>query len=194
MAIHRQFHAQNAYHVISRGSGKQTVFKDPADYETYLRILRWAKERHDVEVFHYVLMPNHVHLLVRPRRQNGSRFMQYLNSKYAKYFCERYKKIGHVWKNRFKSLVIESDAYLMACGNYIEMNPVRAMLTKKPEQWPYSSYRHYSIGTDDGLVDGNPMYADFGKTKHERRSAYKKWIGKTRAGDEFARPATIVGL
>jgi putative transposase len=176
----RVFASGVPYHVISRGSGRSVVFRDPSDYEMYLRILLEAKRRFDIRVHHYVLMPNHVHIVVCAKSENGSAFMQYLNLTYSRYSCKKRRKIGHVWKNRFKNLPIESDAYLLACGNYIEMNPVRGGLVSEAGEWPYSSFRHYAGGRIDAIVDDNPLYQDFGKTTKERSSTYMKWIGTTR--------------
>lgn len=177
---HRVFAPEAPYHVISRGSGRSVVFRDPSDYETYLRILLNAKRRFEVLIHHYVLMPNHTHLIVCTTSRNGSVFMRYLNLTYSRYSCKKRKKIGHVWKNRFKNIPIESEAYLLACGNYIEMNPVRGGLVSTAGEWPYSSFRHYADGKVDPIIDDSPLYMEFGKTAKERRAAYGKWIGTTR--------------
>lgn len=181
MSISRRvFRTGVPYHVISRGSGRATVFRDAPDYETYLRILLEAKRRFGMLVHHYVLMPNHVHLILCATQDNGSAFMRYLNLSFSTYSCRRRKKIGHVWKNRFKNIPIESDAYLLACGNYIEMNPVRGGLVAAAWDWPHSSFRHYATGMIDPIVDDDPLYADFGRTAKERSARYAKWIGSTR--------------
>ena len=168
------------YHVISRGSRRSVVFRDPSDYEMYLRTLLEAKHRFEILVHHYVLMPNHVHLIVCATSDNGSAFMRHLNLAYSKYSCKKRKKIGHVWKNRFKNILIESEAYLLACGNYIEMNPVRWGLVGGAVEWPYSSFRHYANSEADDIIDDSPLYSEFGKTAKERCAAYRKWIGTTR--------------
>lgn len=168
------------YHIISRGSGRSAVFRDPSDYETYLEILADAKRRFAVLIHHYVLMPNHVHLIACATLNNGSAFMRFLNLKYTKYSCKKRRKIGHIWKNRFKSIPIESDAYLLACGNYIEMNPVRGGLVGKAGEWPYSSFGHYANGKNDKTTDDSPLYPGLGKTSEERCAVYEKLIGATR--------------
>ncbi|MEK7545454.1 MAG: transposase [Patescibacteria group bacterium] len=168
------------YHVISRGSGRSVVFRDPSDYETYLRILSEAKRRFKILIYHYVLMPNHVHLVLCATASNGSAFMRQLNLTYSLYSCRKRRKIGHVWKNRFKNIQIDSDAYLLACGNYIEMNPVRGRLVQSADEWPYSSFRHYATAEANPVVDGNPLYTEFGKTAKERCRRYVSWIGTTR--------------
>lgn len=168
------------YHVISRGSGQSVVFRDAVDYKMYLEALTEAKRRFQMRIYHYVLMPNHVHLLLCATQENGSAFMRFLNLKYAKYACARRKKIGHIWKNRFKNIPVESDAYLLACGNYIEMNPVRAGLAACAKDWPYSSHRYYLEGISDGLTDESPLYGILGKTSTERQSAYAKLVIATR--------------
>lgn len=168
------------YHVISRGSGRSIVFRDDTDYLTYLRILTEAKRRYRMLIHHYVLMPNHVHLVLCATEDNGSAFMRYLNLTYALYSCRKHRKIGHVWKNRFKNIPIESDAYLLACGSYIEMNPVRGRLVDAAGDWPYSSFGHYATGTPDPVVDDSPLYVEFGKTPQTRCVMYGRWMGTTR--------------
>jgi len=177
---HRVFAPGVPYHIISRGSGRSVVFRDPADYETYLRILLEAKRRFEILIHHYVLMPNHVHLVLCATADNGSAFMRYLNLTYSLYSCRKRRKIGHVWKNRFKNIRIDSDAYLLACGNYIEMNPVRGRLASAADGWPYSSFRHYANDEMNPVVDDSPLYATFGRTAKERCLRYGKWIGTTR--------------
>lgn len=177
---HRIFVKGVPYHVICRGSGRSVVFRDPSDYGTYMRILFEAKRKFGVLIHHYVLMPNHVHLIACTTSDNGSAFMRFLNLSYSKYSCKKRRKIGHVWKNRFKNIPIESEPYLLACGNYIEMNPVRAGLVATADKWPYSSFGHYAEGKTDVAIDDSPLYACFGKTIIERCVAYRKWIGTTR--------------
>ncbi len=124
-------------------------------------------------------MPNHVHLLVRPK-EDLSRFMHVVQSTYAKRFSRRYKRTGHVWTSRYKSIRIASDAQLFACGNYIELNPVRARLAAKPQDWKHSSYRTYAFGRHDELVTLDPFYPAIGNNAEERERRYRALLDKTR--------------
>lgn len=131
------------YHIIARGNNKQRIFRDPNDCLRYLRILRKERRRYKVSLFFYAIMPNHVHILLRPNNDQLPSYMHAVHNAYAKYFCRRYKYIGHVWQGRYKSIHIRTEVHLAAVGNYIEMNPVRAGLCADPAEWPYSSYRHH---------------------------------------------------
>ena len=157
-----------------------TVFFSREDYVSYLKLLREAAWRFKVEVFHYCLMPNHIHLLVRPSKDLAG-FMHAIQMPYAKRFCRRRKFVGHVWQGRYKSLLIPTDGYLFACGNYIEMNPVRAGLVARPEDWSYSSYRFYAFGERDPIVTCDPFYPTLGAAPEERQCVYRETVAKTRA-------------
>jgi len=169
------------YHVIARGNDKAEIFHDEGDYRRYLSVLRVSKAPQGVSVYHYALMPNHVHLLVRVADKGLSAFMQTVQTAYAKHYCLRYGRVGHVWQGRFKSILIESDAHLFACGNYIEMNPVRAGFAPAPEAWPYSSYRVYAFGHADPLVDIDPFFSGLHEDEERRRVLYRDMLSKTRA-------------
>lgn len=99
---------------------------------------------------------------------------------YAQRYCKKYQFIGHVWQGRFKNLLIESDSYLFACGNYIEMNPVRAGLVTLPEDWEWSSYRYYAFGAPDPIIEPDVLFEALGRSMKERREAYRQTISKTR--------------
>lgn len=169
------------YHLIARGNNRMRLFRSREDYEAYLELLDGYARLCGVRIYHYVLMPNHVHLLVRPSEGGLSAFMQAVQCAYAKRYNKREKHVGHVWQGRFKSLIVGSDAYLLACGNYIEMNPVRAKLAAHPGDWPYSSYLTYARGRHDTLVTVDPFYPSLGKTNEERERCYRDLIAKTRA-------------
>lgn len=171
------------YHVIARGSGRMKIFRDADDYVAYLDFLKTYVGACGVDVFHYVLMPNHVHLLLRPSEANLSVCMHATQLRYAKYYCKKYRRVGHVWQGRYKSFHVPTDSYLFACGNYIEMNPVRAKLVSNPESWPHSSYGNYAFGRRDPLVAVDPFYATLGATGKERQSAYRGSVAKMRRAD-----------
>ncbi len=168
------------YHVIVRGNNRMHVFHGADDYEAYADLLLAAKGMFGVVIYHYVLMPNHAHLLVG-KAERLSMFMQWVQGTYSKRHHRLYKRVGHTWQGRYKSLPIGSDAYLFACGNYIEMNPVRAALARTPEEWKHSSYKIYAFGERDRLVTIDPFYATLGRTSEDRQKAYRQSIALTRA-------------
>jgi putative transposase len=129
------------YHIITRGNQKQTVFEDSQDYEKYLSILTKYKKKYKFKLFCFCLMPNHVHLIIEVKEPVMlSKIMKCLNLSYTLYFNAKYKKVGHLWQDRFKSKIIEKDAYLLECIDYIEANPVRVSLVTHLSRYPWSSY------------------------------------------------------
>ncbi len=177
----RLIYPDETYHIICRGNNKSSIFHCPEDYAWYLTALEEAKRRYGFSLYHYVLMPNHVHLLLRPNDGGLSESMHVMQMRYAKHYCKKYRFIGHVWHSRFKSLLIENDAYLLACGNYIEMNPVRAGLVTIPDDWGWSSYRYYAHGEDNSIVEADPLFVSFKEIKNDIRAMYRQTLHLTRA-------------
>ncbi|HOW36577.1 MAG TPA: transposase [Candidatus Omnitrophota bacterium] len=139
---------------MSRGNQKQNVFKVSQDYEVYLRLLRRYKMKFKVLLFGYCLMPNHVHLLVKPCVvRDLPKFMQGLDQSYALYFNARHHTCGHLWQGRFKSMAISSEDYFLGCIEYIEQNPVRAEIVQSASDYQWSSYRLRVSGVYDELLN-----------------------------------------
>ncbi|MEW6375229.1 MAG: transposase [Thermodesulfobacteriota bacterium] len=161
-------------HILMRGNNRQRVFKDPKDYQHYLSILKLYKEEHGFLLYHYCLMPNHIHLILETTpKTNLSKLMKQINLRYAHYFRRRYRYWGHLWQGRFKSLLIERDSYLIACGRYVEMNPVRAKIINDPKDYPWSTYQFYAYGKRDDIVDIDPLYQELGKSEKEKQLSYR---------------------
>lgn len=129
------------YHVFARGNGKQTIFFDSADKMDFLRLLEKTNDRYEWLCHTYCLMPNHFHLLLELLKGSLSRGMQFLSSIYAQNLNKRKNWVGHVFQGRFKSILIQRDAYLLELSRYIVLNPVRAGFVSDPKDWPWSSYR-----------------------------------------------------
>lgn len=145
----------NAFlHVISRSFDGKWVFQDDEDFQQFKYLLKQAKETHQFLVHHYCLMNTHFHLAVSI--SSSFSFIQgikELKVSYSKYFNKKHKRKGPLWRDRFKSLLIEDEAYLYACGLYIENNPVSANMVEKAEDWPHSSSAYYLLAKDDSLID-----------------------------------------
>ncbi|HRR40334.1 MAG TPA: transposase, partial [Syntrophales bacterium] len=148
------------YHVLTRGNNKQAIFKDEEDFLKYIDILKRYKERYLFKLYHYVLMTNHVHLVIEPSSKGGelSQIMKGINLSYAQHFKNKYKYTGHFWQDRFKSIIVSKDEYLLACGSYVELNPVRARMVKEPKEYRWSSYGTNAYGKKDDLVDVHVIY------------------------------------
>lgn len=129
-------------HVIVRGNNREPIFYTEPDYHFYLEKLRQACQKHDCALHAYVLMTNHVHLLITPNSENGiSKAMQMLGRYYVPYFNQAYQRTGTLWEGRYKATLIDSELYALSCYRYIELNPVRAGMVQHPSEYPWSSYR-----------------------------------------------------
>jgi len=161
-------------HVVQRGNNRQASFFIEQDYAVYLDKLKEYSRRFQVAVHAYVLMTNHVHLLVTPMRERGvSQLMQSLGRYYVRYINQTHKRSGTLWEGRFKSSLVDSDRYLLLVSRYIELNPVRANMVVHPSEYPWSSYRHNAQGRDIGLLTEHPVYLSLAKDKAGRKAAYQ---------------------
>jgi len=168
---------QGTYHVLTRGNNGQPVFHDEIDYQRYLQLLAAYIRKYHLKLYHFALMPNHVHLVLEvPVGDALSKTMSGVNLRYSLYYRRRYQYHGHLWQGRFKSLLIERDSYLLACGRYVELNPVRANLVGAPGAYVWSSYRVYADGAENPLVAPNPLYEALGATIDERQRAYRQFV------------------
>ncbi len=160
-------------HVVQRGNNRGTCFACDDDFRRYLSCLRRAIERYACSVHAYVLMTNHVHLLVTPQESHAvSGLMQHLGRRYVRTFNKIHGRTGTLWEGRFRSSVIDSERYFLVCQRYIENNPVRAGMTTSALDYPWSSYRHYTGAHRDPLVTEHECYLRLGRTPSECRQAY----------------------
>lgn len=161
-------------HVVQRGHSREAVFYEDEDYLAYLRWLGEGAERYRVDVHAYVLMTNHIHILVTAHVKDGiTRMMQYIGRHYVPYINHTYGTSGSIWEGRYKASLIHDEEYLLTCMRYIELNPTRANMVRSPGQYRWSSYRHNGQGKDDKLVTPHAMYQSLGKTDPVRIAAYK---------------------
>jgi putative transposase len=166
-----------AMHIMCRGNNKKIIFHQEKDKLYYYSLLLNLKEENNIEINHYCLMNNHNHLIVwlNPR-SILSKFMKQVNLSYFHYYKKKYGYYGHFWQDRFKSNIIDTDSYLICCGKYIELNPVRAEIVKLPEEYAFSSYGYYSKGLYDSLVNPSPVYMELSDSEEERKKLYTEFI------------------
>ena len=161
-------------HVILRGNNRAEIFCADADYNFYLEKLKLACIKHGCTVHAYVLMTNHVHLLITPHlEQSLGRAMQMLGRYYVQYYNYCYQRTGTLWESRYKATLIDSESYLLTCMRYIEMNPVRAAMVLDPIDYPWSSYQCNTLGQPNDLVVLHSEYLGLGATNKARQSNYQ---------------------
>lgn len=163
-----------ALHIIQRGNNRQPCFFAHDDYRFYLDCLTDAARRHGTHVHAYVLMTNHVHLLLTPESEPApSMMLQSVGRRYVRYINRVYRRSGTLWEGRYKSTLIDSDRYLLTCSRYIELNPVRAQMVRKPEDYPWSSYRSNTDGPTEPVITPHPLYLALGATQPARARVYR---------------------
>jgi len=160
-------------HIIQRGNNRQAIFFSDEDYTVYLDKLKDFSEKYQVDVHAYVLMTNHVHLLVSTEHEGAiSKLMQSIGRYYVLYINKTYQRTGTLWEGRYKSTLVDSDNYLLTVMRYIEMNPVRAAMTEHPAEYPWSSYQANAMGKSIALLTPHAQYQQLANNEIERQSRY----------------------
>lgn len=173
-------------HIVQRGNNKQPCFHGTPDNIAYLEALKNAASHYGVDVHAYVLMTNHVHLLVTPHdRSSASRMMQHLGRNYVQRFNAIHKRTGTLWEGRFRSSIIESDGYLLTCYRYIELNPVRANLVKLPAEYRWSSFKTNALGKPDDIITPHQQWLNLGITMGERCRKFRRLFDDCSIHDDF---------
>lgn len=161
-------------HMVVRGNGRRDVFIEDADYQCYLKWIKEALEERECRCHAYVLMSNHVHLLVSAKEpENISKLSQHIGRKYVPYFNSKYNSSGTLWEGRFKASTIDSALYLLACYRYIELNPVRAGMVDLPGNYRWSSYRINALGERSDWLTPHDLYLALGRDTRSRLKAYQ---------------------
>jgi putative transposase len=166
--------ANMPYHVVQRGHNRNNCFYDEVDKACYLSILETYLATCQVQLHAFVLMSNHVHLLMTAQ-QNGaiSRLMQNLGRDYVHYFNKRYYRVGTLWDGRFKDSLVDTDQYFLTCQRYIELNPVRAKMVDQPADYHWSSYHANARGINISVVTPHSVYINLADTAGQRLANYR---------------------
>jgi len=171
----RMYMAGVPAHVIQRGNNRGACFFHEDDYIFYRSCLAQACARYGVSLHAYVLMGNHVHLLMTPGTAEGiPRVMQSLGRRYVQYVNRTYQRTGTLWESRHRASVVDAARYVLACYRYIEMNPVRAGMAAHPAEYPWSSYRANAYGEPEGMLTGHAVLEALGRTSATRCRAYRE--------------------
>jgi putative transposase len=167
-----------SHHIIQRGNNRDACFFDEQDYAFYLQQLQISAEQFGVAIHAFVLMTNHVHLLVTPRAADScAKMMQSLGRKYVKYINLTYRRTGTLWEGRYKSTLVDSELYFLTVSRYIELNPVRANMVANPSDYTWSSYRGNAMGKEIRLLTPHPVYLALGETTAQRIIRYRSLFG-----------------
>lgn len=161
-------------HIVQRGNNRQVCFTSDNDIAAYANWLNEAARKYCVDIHAWVFMTNHVHLLATPNAESAvSAMMQYLGRFYVRYFNLSYNRTRALWEGRFDSCLIQSEAYLLSCQRYIELNPVRAGRVLYHADFKWSSYRANGLGIESKLITYHPLYRSLGNSKPERLKNYR---------------------
>jgi putative transposase len=165
-------------HVIQRGNNREPCFCDETDYCRYLDDLKEALQNNGCALHAYALMTNHVHLLLTPSSDNAiSHTMQDLGRSYVQYINRTYKRSGTLWEGRYKASLVDSEAYLLICMRYIEMNPVRASMVSHPGGYRWTSYSRNAYGKPNTLITPHSLYLTLGDSLEECQHSYRELFG-----------------
>ena len=163
-------------HVSTRGNNRRQIFNSPADYEKFRSLLGVQKAKLSFFLYAYCLMTNHVHLLLERQATAVGKIMHRLLTGYAQYYNRRHRKVGHLLQGRYKAILCQSDRYLSELVRYVHLNPVRARIVRKPEEYQYSSHRAYLGLAPAGIVDIDPVLRHFGAKREVARERYRQFV------------------
>lgn len=182
-------------HVIQRGNNRSACFFSDEDFHCYLHWLKKAAGDHHVAIHAFVLMTNHVHLLVTPERPGSlATMMQSLGRRYVRYVNASYKRSGTLWEGRYKAGAVDAEDYLLRVSRYIELNPVRAGMVLHPREYRWSSYACNGQGSASDWLVAHPLYVALGETPDARAVAYAELFAAGIDPEETARIRTAVNL
>jgi putative transposase len=172
--------------IIQRGNDNQLIFRDDEDHRRFLEWLRESAKFYRVAIHAYVLMPNHLHVLATPSDEDGlAAMMQKVGRLYVPWFNNKDGRSGTLFQGRFRTSVIDPDAYFLACIRYIELNPLRSQLAFDPLDYPWSSYAHHAGVRPDPLITDHAKYWELGNTPFQREAAFIELAQQGMSGQEL---------
>ncbi len=175
------------HHIIQRGNNRQAIFTTAADYQYLLALLDDYAKKFEVDIHAYVLMTNHFHLLATPKTDTGlPQMMQAVGRRYVRYFNDLQARTGTLWEGRYRSTLIQTDRYLLACMAYIDLNPVRAGMVAEAASYPWSSHGQYMGVRSDKLITPHPLYWELANTPFGREAAYADLVRAGVGSDQQA--------
>jgi putative transposase len=166
-------------HIVQRGHNRMDIFRCSSDFEFFLAALRRFSTRYLLDVHAYTLMTNHFHVVATPQSSTSiCATLHALGPKYVKYFNRKYGRTGTLYEGRYRSCVIDSETYWFRCMRYVEMNPVRAGVVLRPDEYKWSSYSANALGTLDPLIVPHPLYTSLGESPLLQRQSWRGICGE----------------
>ncbi|MCG3177143.1 MAG: hypothetical protein MOGMAGMI_02110 [Candidatus Omnitrophica bacterium] len=173
----RQISPSGVYHFMVRGVNKKKIFHSKNDCEAYLGFVKQYSEMYDIQVYHYCIMENHAHFILRATELRLlSKLAHSVQRRYAYYYCKRYAWSEQVFRRNFASIPIDTDSYLLECGRYIERNPVDAKIVSEVGDYLYSSYLFYAEGKPNALLTESPAYLALSDRRSHRQTIYRAYV------------------
>lgn len=165
------------YHIINRGNNKKFIFKRKEDKDGFIECLKKAKSKYEYNLFAYAIMNNHYHLLLQSTESGTiSQIMHHIHCGYSRYYKKIYENIGHVFQGRYKSMLIDSEPYLLQVSKYIHLNPYRAGIVNSPENYKYSSFKHILEGQENDLIEKDFILNIISKDTEGSKFIYRNMI------------------
>jgi REP element-mobilizing transposase RayT len=173
------------YHVTARGNDKKKIFLSVKDYDKFLSYLSEACRKYGVVLHAYVLMGNHYHLIVETPQANLSVFMHSVNGPYTTYFNIKRKRSGHLFQGRYKAILVDKDSYLLELSRYIHLNPVKAHMVEKPEEYAFSSYAAYISSSEESMVSRDLIWGMISpKSRKKAPGLYAEFVTSALKGTQ----------
>lgn len=185
-ASRRLIYDDSLYHIVQKGNNGRKIFEEDADFEKFLFLMSRYLTKLKVEIYHYCLMPTHIHLLLKIfEKKVLAKFMQGILQSYRFSYKRKYDYAGYLYQGRYRSKFVAKDEYLLECGRYIERNPVRAGIVKNPEEYKWSSCSYYTHGKANNIITEDPLYYTFGNSRKECQKRYKEYVSMPRPYEEI---------
>lgn len=175
------------YHVTTRGNERGKIFFTETDYEKMKDYLKEAQDKYGYLLHSYIFMTNHYHLIVETPQSNLHAIMHYINSSYTTYINRKRGRAGHLFQGRYKAILIDKDTYLLELSRYLHLNPVRARIVARPEEYPHSSYRSYISKITEDIVHRDLILEMISRRRKEGQRAYKEYVERS-IGEEHESP------
>jgi putative transposase len=164
------------YHITSRGNDRKKIFFSKTDYDKFKTYLEDGIKKFGYRIHSYALMTNHYHLLLETQKANLSKLMHYINGSYTTYINKKRDRSGHLFQGRYKAILVDKDNYLLQLSRYIHLNPVKAEIAEKPQDYPYSSYESYIKDKGDDMVYRELILGMISKNMKQAISGYRSFV------------------